>query len=31
LRNVEILRPNLESVFLAVTGRRYAPTTEVAA
>ncbi len=31
LRNVEILRPNLESVFLAVTGRRYVATSEVAA
>jgi ABC-2 type transport system ATP-binding protein len=31
LRNVEILRPSLESVFLAVTGRRYDATTEVAA
>ena len=31
LRNVEILRPSLESVFLAVTGRRYDAKTEAAA
>jgi len=31
LRNVEIVRPNLESVFLAVTGRRYDARTEAAA
>jgi len=31
LRNVELVRPSLESVFLAVTGRRYDATAEVAA
>jgi ABC-2 type transport system ATP-binding protein len=31
LRNVELVRPNLESVFLAVTGRRYDAMAEVAA
>jgi ABC-2 type transport system ATP-binding protein len=31
LRNVELVRPNLESVFLAVTGRRYGAMAEVAA
>jgi ABC-2 type transport system ATP-binding protein len=31
LRNVEILRPNLESVFVAVTGRRYDTSKETAA
>jgi ABC-2 type transport system ATP-binding protein len=31
LRNVELVRPNLESVFLAVTGRRYDAMTEAAA
>jgi ABC-2 type transport system ATP-binding protein len=31
LRSIEILRPSLESVYLAVTGRRYEPETPAAA
>ena len=30
LRSIEILRPSLESVYLAVTGRRYNETVEAA-
>ena len=31
LRSIEILRPSLESVYLAVTGRRYEPASDAAA